>query len=152
MELGTEQEAAFEKLKRNRIKRAGFRSKHMLQYICQTFQLLWVYSMYPKVYVCRDINLPFLYWILKVFRLWRIFLFIFSFYWYIFWGTFEIKLILGPKSSCMCGHANIFHLWVKCQLSWIVQITWIYDIHLCITRNPTGHVSLKNNMCWNILR
>jgi hypothetical protein len=39
------------------------------------------------------------------------------------------KLILWPKSSCMCGHANIFHLWVKCQLSWIVQITWIYDIH-----------------------
>ena len=33
----------------------------------------------------------------------------------------------------MCRHSNIFHLWVKCQLSWIVQITWICDIHLCIT-------------------
>ena len=33
----------------------------------------------------------------------------------------------------MCGHANIVHLWVTCQLSWIVQITWICDIHLCIT-------------------
>jgi hypothetical protein len=33
----------------------------------------------------------------------------------------------------MCRHSNIFHLWVKCQLSWIVQFTWICDIHLCIT-------------------
>jgi hypothetical protein len=30
-------------------------------------------------------------------------------------------------------HANIFLLLVKWQLSWIFQITWIYDIHLCIT-------------------
>ena len=33
----------------------------------------------------------------------------------------------------MCRHSNIFQLWVKYQLSWIVQITWIYNIHLCIT-------------------
>ena len=33
----------------------------------------------------------------------------------------------------MWGHSNIFHLWVKYQLPWIVQITWIYYIHLCIT-------------------
>jgi hypothetical protein len=39
----------------------------------------------------------------------------------------------------MCGHANIFHLWVKCQLSWIVQITWICDIHLCITIQSNSH-------------
>jgi hypothetical protein len=32
-----------------------------------------------------------------------------------------------------CGHANIFHLWGKYQLSWIAQITWICYIHFCIT-------------------
>jgi hypothetical protein len=56
----------------------------------------------------------------------------------------KIKLILGPKSSCMCGHANIFHLWVKCQLSWIVQITWIYDTNwlnlLTVLAFPNCHV------------
>jgi hypothetical protein len=131
------------------------------------------------VYFCRDINLPFPYWILKLFRLWRIFWFVFLFYWYIFWGTFKLisnyKLKYLSTSLSYDGqfqfhfvnrsrslypwnvgeifmwqngkmyflfvfswlwverlHANIFHLWVKCQLSWIVQITWIYDIHLCI--------------------
>ena len=34
--------------------------------------------------------MSFPYWILKLFRLWRIFLFVFLFYWYIFWGTFKL--------------------------------------------------------------
>jgi hypothetical protein len=50
----------------------------------------------------------------------------------------------------MCDHAHIFHLWVKCQLAWIVQITRICDIHLCITIQSNSqnikHCSISNSL------
>jgi hypothetical protein len=45
----------------------------------------------------------------------------------------------------------MFYLWVKCKLSWIVQITWICDIHLCITTQSNAQNIIQcsiSNSLW----